>query len=313
LDASAGAAVDLNGDKSLDYLVAGSGDSTVAWYEATSTPEMYRRNEVSTTVDGAAALAVADLNGDRHKDVVVISSYDHTLTVLLNKGNGQFDVRIVSRGVILASALAIADLNGDEHDDLITGTIDGKIWWWENDGTGLFIQHVVCDDDRAMGVASIATADLNDDGTEDVIVAAADKDRVVWFANGRDATGATGKFHDTFGMHIIATDLRIPVSVATADINEDGKPDVIVASAHPHEGEVVLFVNNGEEKDFTRFTVEAEAPGAYALLAVDIDKDGDPDVVVGSVDGKIRWHENRGGTLSKEHPIAAAIEVKEEL
>ena len=304
VDAYAVVAADLDGDSSLDYVVASPGDNTVAWYE-NRRGAIGNRHVLTTTVDGPAALAVADLNGDSRNDVVVASSWDSTIIVFMNTGNRNFDGRVITREAPLVSAISIADMNADGSMDLLSGSGEGgEVAWWENDGAGTFTKRVISGDARVDGVASMAAADLDGDGDLDVVVASANTNEVVWFEASEKGSFAAAR------MNVITRDAKVPASVAVADINHDSFVDVVVGSAGG--GVVTWHKNDGYGRFEQNFTVSATAPGAYDLVAADVDRDLDPDLIIGLADGTIAWAENReDGATFVEHTVSscpAAVE-----
>jgi type 1 glutamine amidotransferase len=68
-----------------------------------------------------------------------------------------------------------------------------------------------------------------------------------------------------------------------ADLNGDGRPDLVVAGA---QGPVVWYRN----PDWKPFTIATSAASESGSAVGDVDRDGDADVVVGTT-----WYENRGG------------------
>ena len=304
VDAYAVVAADLDGDSDLDYVVASPGDNTVAWYENRRTA-ISSRHVLTTTVDGPAALAVADLNGDSRNDVVVASSWDNTIVVFMNSGDRTFQGRVVTREAPLVSAISIADMNADGSMDLLSGSGEGgEVTWWENDGSGSFTKRVISGDARVDGVASIAAADLDGDGDLDVVVASANTNTVVWFEASEKGSFAAAR------MHVITRDAKIPTSVALADLNHDSFVDVVVGSAG--DGLVTWHKNDGEGRFEQNYTVSAAASGVYSLVAADVDRDLDPDLIIGLADGTIAWAENReDGAAFVEHTISSCPAVTE--
>src|SRR5438105_6585777 len=74
----------------------------------------------------------------------------------------------------------------------------------------------------------------------------------------------------------IATDLSIGYAVAVADINGDGKPDIIVVDKHR-----VLWYENPTWKVHTILTGKTR-PDNVCLAVLDIDGDGQLDIVLGA-------------------------------
>ena len=106
------------------------------------------------------------------------------------------------------------------------------------------------------------------------------------------------------------------IHVPIADVNGDGKPDFIALLAQEHEA-VVAFVNNGKGLSFTPNTIYA-APhpnwGSSGIALVDLDKDGDLDVLLTHGDTfddfvlkpyhGVQWLENDGKGHLREHALA---------
>ena len=105
----------------------------------------------------------------------------------------------------------------------------------------------------------------------------------------------------------IAKDLKIGYAVITADVNGDGKPDIVVV-----DKERVVWYENPTWKMHTIITGKTK-PDNVCIAAVDIDGDGKIDFVLGAgwkpfdtaTPGTLQWL-SRGKTLDEEwtvHPI----------
>jgi len=139
--------------------------------------------------------------------------------------------------------------------------------------------------------SSIAIADVNGDGKPDLVVSnncadstcATDGTVAVLLGNG-DGTFQAAVTYDSGGME---TD-----SVAVADLNGDGKPDLVAANfcsnatncSNFGPGSVSVLLGNG---DGTFQTAVAYAAGGEAIFiaAEDVNGDGKPDVVIASCAG----------------------------
>ena len=76
------------------------------------------------------------------------------------------------------------------------------------------------------------------------------------------------------------------------DLDSDGDIDVLLASMH--DNKIAWFKNDGAtDPSFTAYTITSDANVAGAVFAIDVDGDGDIDVLSSSQsDDKIAWYEN---------------------
>ena len=77
--------------------------------------------------------------------------------------------------------LQVADIDGDGDTDAATCAYGSKLCvWYENDGSGNFVRHVVGTDQEAY---DIRIADMDADGDLDFLVAGRASNNVVWYRN----------------------------------------------------------------------------------------------------------------------------------
>jgi len=91
------------------------------------------------------ALEVADLDGDGEKDIISASYGDDRILWFRNLGGGDFStLNIIQDQSEITSEIHIADLDGNgKVDDILfssflRNSIDGKLGWYKNDGSGVF-------------------------------------------------------------------------------------------------------------------------------------------------------------------------------
>ncbi len=85
-------------------------------------------------------------------------------------------------------------------------------------------------------------------------------------------------------------------SVFAVDLDADGDVDVLSASAD--DNTIAWYENDGGSPPlFTKHVISTSALGAGSVFAVDVDNDGDVDVLSASKDdNKIAWYESDGGS-----------------
>ena len=168
-------------------------------------------------------LDFADLNGDGKPDMVVSGN------VLLGNGNGTFQ-NLISFGNGGQPPVAVLDVNGDGKPDLIVGAAGVLL----GNGNGTFQRQT----NFGNGSAVLAVGDVNGDGKPDLIVANNYNSSIlsVLLANGN------GTFQ---GQTNLVTGLQPFTSVTVADVNGDGRPDLVIAYKYNNDGTVLLNTANG--------------------------------------------------------------------
>jgi hypothetical protein len=235
-----------------------------------------------------SAVVTADLNGDGKLDWIVANAGDDTLYVYFGNGNGSSQPPVIiplTPGQVPLS-IAVADINGDGKLDIaVADTEFGIIGILYGNGDGTFQPEQIVGT-LPTSALSIAIADVNGDKKLDLIVGIA----------GAKGTPAPGRFATllntgggNFGPPIYATnnfgfDFSNGEELSIADVNNDGKLDVLVTGNDTAGGEAQIFLGNGDGT----FT-EGELVGRPILnllfrsltnaVIADVNKDGCPDVV----------------------------------
>jgi hypothetical protein len=197
-------------------------------------------------------------------------------------GSTVFAKQIIGINLDETHAVAAADFDGDNDFDVVaTDYVDGSIYWYENDGAGGFVTHLL--DGNLLGAYPVGVADVDLDGDSDVLAAGYLANTVVWYES--DGNGA-------FARHDVDTAAPGAHSVVTGDMDDDG--DVDLLTTNQDDGSVAWYENLGGE-NFTQHLIDGDASGAKRAEFADVDGDGDLDVFSAAFhDDEIAWHENDG-------------------
>jgi hypothetical protein len=243
---------------------------------------------------GAASIAVADVNGDGKPDLVVANGFDNLVGVLLGNGDGTFQpaVSYDTGGEGVGSA-AVADVNGDGKLDIVVANFEnfsdtGIVGVLLGNGDGTFQPVIAYGGAGLQGATWVAVADLNGDGKPDIAVAYQCEPNCYSSA----AVGVLlGNGDGTFQPAVIYPSGGIfSYSIAAADVNGDGKPDLVVTNANSLPctisggcapgGSVGVLLGNGDGTFQAAVAYDSGGDYASSVAVADLNGDGKPDLLV---------------------------------
>ncbi len=300
-------AADMDNDGDWDVLSASRDDNRVLLYpnltsHRTALFDRQTQYVVSTYREPRMAAGV-DLDNDGDQDIVSIA--DQVVAWHRNDGGlpPNFTRFVISEGLEGGRWIHAADIDGDGDQDLVVAdTTTNRILWYETQlaapgAVPNFSAHLVTD--RAKGVRDVHSADLDRDGDLDLYAASGVGDTVTWYEQ-RPAPAVT------FVEHVVIDTLQYPRSSFAADLNLDGKLDLMSASAE--DNTVAWFENrDGSALNWALRVLTRAMDGARHIYAADLDGDGDTDIVAAAErNNTIAWYENkRGGPAAfVEHVIS---------
>jgi hypothetical protein len=298
---------DFNRDGLLDVARCTSTD--ISWW-ASDGIGGWTEHAVPATENDCRALEAADFDDDGDLDLIKGSNitafdwYENTDGV-----GGAWVERDAGAGWMWdADCLAVADIDGDGDID-IAGAVGDRVTWLENElvDLGYFVGGHYVLDEIGASARSIAVGDIDGDGDPDLASLKSTDDVVVWFEN-TAGDGSTWSAAQT-----IDPSIDWPRAVALADLDLDGDLDVIATAESAGSAcELVWYENSsGDGSTWTDHPISTEMTRASIVTAGDIDRDGDPDVVVDSVQGNARWWPNRGGQFAVSTTATAPLALDE--
>jgi FG-GAP-like repeat/Thrombospondin type 3 repeat len=251
---------------------------------------------------GLWTVAAGDVDGDGHLDLLAANNYlgSGEVAVALGRGDGAFAPASYYPTGDVPRSLKLGDFNGDGHPDLVLANF-GYIGYGTSPhdaisvllgaGDGTFEPtRYLAPGGRA---SSVAVADVNEDGRQDLVLTFFDDSRVAVLLGGGDGT---------FGEpRLLATGAN-PQWVVVGDLDGDGHQDLVVANLNSY---VSMFLGHGDG------TFEPETrlfPSAHATWVAmgDLDLDGHQDLVISDTNGDVKVLLGLGeGAFRPELPFAA--------
>jgi hypothetical protein len=281
------AVADVNGDGKPDVLVGGTlvGGAGIGVLLGNGDGTFQPAQTYSTgSGQVICSIAVTDVNGDGKPDLIVAQG---SVAVLFGNGDGSFQ-SAQNYPTGSANWVAVADLNGDHIPDLavtqarFSTSFEGGAGVLLGNGDGTFgAMHTYYS--GGYYPTSIAVADVNGDGTPDLVVDNSSSISVfnhgsvgILLGNG-DGTFRYGFAYEMGGFN--------GGSIAVADVNGDGRPDVVAANNCANNNcdfsTVSVLLNNGDG-GFQKPKVFSITGGwgANAVAVADVNGNGFPDLLV---------------------------------
>ena len=300
---------DLDRDGDLDLVAISPNEGRVLWFEnASGDGSSWTERCIDDAFPGAFAVEVADLDNNGVLDVIagsittgIVAWWDD----LLGPGCGSKNA-VTTVVATLVRSIEVADVDADSDIDILTLS-DDELRVSFNGGGGAFSSDTVI----AMGVAidggtSVVAADIDGDGDLDAVSAEKDSGEVSWWSNdsGLGTTWSPGSVLSA------VPDVR---AVTAADLDDDGHLDLVAATNT--NSEIVWWQNtagDGSAWSSPR-SIADSLLGAWSVAAVDMDQDGDLDVVAAAeVDDTLAWWEHvpdgLGGIAWAKHDVSTLLD-----
>lgn len=266
---------DINGDGWLDVAV--NTDTRLEWWRNESihrTSPFLQTRQVDLAANGAFHLKAADLDRDGDMDLVGAANSADTVVAYRNSsGDGTtFTTANVATGFDGARAIDVGDIDRDGKIDVV-GVAEGAgdlVWWRNADGIGTSFTSTNVDL-ALLQAKAVKLADIDSDGDLDIAAASAGGDELAFYRNANGDGSVWNKI----------TALSFFVEAGGVDVGDfDGDGDLDIVGSAFGDDDIAWAENTvGDGSAWSEHTIANTFDGASAVAVVDIDTDGDPDVV----------------------------------
>ncbi len=243
----AAAVQDLNGDGSPDLAIAAREARRILVYMNDGAGR-FSEPERLVVGKGPRSIVALDLNGDDLPDLATADRIDGTISVRFADPSGGFQDSVSMPAGRSPTSLVATDMDMDGNPDLIASDrttndlglyggkapgadLQGMVYIFAGDGKGKFSDPTTWE--TGGHAADISVADLNMDGLPDVAIANNMPDNLTVLI-----ADPAGGFKDPM---VVSENVgQLTRAVVAADLDEDGRPDLIVSSRDSHRVYVLM-------------------------------------------------------------------------
>lgn len=296
-------AVDLDRDGRMDVIACDAKEDAVCWIR--QTPDGFVETTIAADIPAPVHAEAVDVDGDGDLDVLVASmgkvfpNNDKigSVVILENRGDGTFIKHVIIDQIARVTDVRAGDFDRDGRLDLAVGQFgydQGEIRWMRNLGGWKFDSQILL---NLSGTVNVCVADLNGDGLLDIAALVSQQWEEIYLFEGDGHGNFTsrvifGSTNEDFGSS----------GLELCDLNRDGRPDLLYTNgdgfdyaqpgSRPWHG-VQWLENRGN--GYFKYQRIGMFAGAYSPVAVDLDRDGNMDVI--AVSAFNEWNQPQAVSL----------------
>ena len=271
---------DFDGDGKADVCASFDNTNEVTFLRNTSTPGVisFSSKTSFTLPEPPIGIKAGDLDGDGKPDIVLTYAGVNNKLYILKNTSVPGTLSFAQLPPIAAASLPyniwIGDIDGDGKPEIaVTNADNASVSIYQNTSTPGKISFAPrIDLPAGISPRGIAGGDINGDGRPDIVVCNSMSNTLSVYVN----KSTPGNISFLPQMNLTAG--SSPVNVALADMNGDGKPDILVKNLI--SGDLSLYQNSGFAQNVSFLAPFNYTTGqtTFVAAAADVDGDGKPDM-----------------------------------
>ena len=275
-------ATDLDGDGDVDPVVVSFFSNSMYVLKNNSSIASislsYSPSSIFATSASPVSISFGDLDGDSKQDIIV-TSYTNVLSIFRNNSTTDSIGLLPKIDLVTGSSPffgTIADIDNDGKPDIVcTNSGSNSISIFRNaSSSGIISFAPKVDFTTGNDPYGLSITDLDGDGVVEVIVANEDDFSISIFKN-NSSPGNISLVNQTTISNVYPSILK------TADLDGDGKPDIIATRSNSASIAVLRNTSSSGSLSFASLQLLPSGFGNPTYLNIgDIDGDGKPDIAV---------------------------------
>jgi hypothetical protein len=283
-------AMDVNQDGWVDLIRVSLPGEEIVWYENPGNRAGHWRLHPILAHAGNESPELVDVDGDGRPDILCNDWVAKEMIWMKSpstKGDTTWTRHVIARGETgtgrYTHGLGYFDMNGDGRPDVVITK-----GWWERPVDALTENWVFHPADLGEDCAQMYQLDVRGNGVKDIITSSAHRYGIWWHEPTADPK--------VWIHHLIDSSVSETHSLAMADINGDGHPDLVTGKRYfAHNGEdpgayepsVLNWYEfrPGVQPMWVRHLIDANSGVGEQVLVRDMNGDGKPDIVVANKKG----------------------------
>jgi len=281
----------LSSARTMQFTV---GAAAIDYFSLPTTP-IKTTIATGTDADGLKSIYTVDLDGDGDMDILGASDPGDKLMWYENDGSQSFTANVVASGTTVDALHSVfsIDLDNDGDMDIVTvgKTFSTKINYYLNNGSEVFTKFDYKNEIIGSTTKTVYVADMDNDNDKDI----------VYISNSGNGYVAIAKNDGSlsFSTNTVDNSMASPWGMYVEDIDSDGDLDIIVGTAitGTNTDKISWYENDGSAS-FTERSITTTADSVRSVFVIDVDGDGDMDLLSTSVDNNtVSWWQNNGSQV----------------